>query len=164
MAKGSGGTRGTNSRTAHPPKERDWFQESQRAKANALDIADSLKGNPLRFHSDNGISMKVELTKSDLKTIVSKATSDNKFNTFKNTLAKDIPGFLKKAKYEGWREVIEGKHPEAAYFAYYSREYKEKAYLCVRKMKGGFFKPYAIINQAMFNAEIGKLRKGKPPE
>lgn len=60
--------------------------------------------------------------------------------------------------------MIEGKHPEAAYFAYYSRELGAKAYLCMRKMKGGKFKPYAIINDDMFKTEIGNLRKDKPPE
>ena len=35
--------------------------------------------------------MDVEITKSDLKTIVSKASRDNKFNAIKNALAKDIP-------------------------------------------------------------------------
>ena len=49
--------------------------------------------------------MDVEITKSDLKTIVSKNTQDNRFNAFKNKLAQDIRGFLEKAQYEGWREV-----------------------------------------------------------
>ena len=63
-------------------------------------------------------------------------------------------------EYEGWREVIPGKHPETAFFAYYSRELDSKAYLCVRKMKNsGIFKPYAIIDQKTFDAEIQNLRK-----
>ena len=62
--------------------------------------------------------------------------------------------------YEGWREVIPGKHPETAFFAYFSRELGGKAYLCVRKIKStGLFKPYAIIDQKMFDAEIGNLKK-----
>ena len=40
--------------------------------------------------------MEVEITKSDLKTIVSKASRDNKFNAIKNALAKDIPSYLRK--------------------------------------------------------------------
>lgn len=56
--------------------------------------------------------MRVEITKSDLKTIVSKASRDNKFNAIKNALAKDIPGFLKKSEYIGWRTVKEGKYEE----------------------------------------------------
>ena len=60
-------------------------------------MADSLRDNPLRFTVTNGITMDVEVTKSDLKTIVSKNT--------------------------------------------------------------GLFKPYAIIDQAMFDAEIQNLRK-----
>ena len=99
-------------------------------------------------------------TKSDLKTIVSKNTQDNRFNAFKNKVAQDIRGFLEKSVYEGWREVIPGKHPETAFFAYFSRELGGKAYLCVRKIKStGVFKPYAIIDQKTFDAEIQNLRK-----
>ena len=66
---------------------------------------------------------------------------DNRFNAFKNKVAQDIRGFLEKAVYEGWREVIPGKHPETAFFAYFSRELGGKAYLCVRKIKNtGLFK------------------------
>ena len=104
--------------------------------------------------------MDVEVTKSDLKTIVSKNTQDNRFNAFKNKVAQDIKGFIEKANYEGWREVIPGKHPETAYFAYFSRELGSKAYLCIRKIKNtGLFKPYAIIDQKTFDAEIKNLRK-----
>ena len=140
--------------------EEDFFNESKRLRAEALILADTLKDHPLRFKIVNEIAMEVEITKSDLKTIVSKNTQDNRFNAFKNKLAQDIRGFLEKAKYEGWREVIPGKHPETAFFAYYSRELGSKAYLCVRKMKNsGIFKPYAIIDQKTFDAEIQNLRK-----
>lgn len=159
MAKASGGTR-----SQRPKKERNWYEESLRLKTDTLKIADSLKGNPMRFSTDNKLKMEVEMTKSDLKTIVNKATSDNKFNAIKNKLAQDIPGFIKKGTYVGWREVEEGKHPEAAYFSYYSRSLGAKAYLCLRKMRGGVFKPYAIINQTIFEHEIGNVRKDKPPE
>ena len=123
-------------------------------------MAEALKDNPMRFVITNGIRMDVEVTKSDLKTIVSKNTQDNRFNAFKNKVAQDIRGFIEKAHYEGWREVIPGKHPETAFFAYFSRELGGKAYLCVRKIKNtGLFKPYAIIDQKMFDAEIGNLQK-----
>lgn len=145
-------------------KLRDWYQESQRLKIETLRIAESLKGQPIHFEIENGIRMLVEMTKSDLKTIVNKATSDNKFNALKNKFAQDIPGFIKKGQYLGWRNVIDGKHPEAAFFVYYNRQLNTKAYLCLRKMKGGFFKPYAIINEEMFNFEKQALRKDKPPE
>ena len=119
----------------------------------------NVTGDSPLSHS-NGITMDVEVTKSDLKTIVSKNTQDNRFNAFKNKVAQDIRGFIEKAKYEGWREVIPGKHPETAYFAYFSRELGAKAYLCVRRIKNtGLFKPYAIIDQTMFDAEIQNLRK-----
>lgn len=144
-------------------KDEDFYAESRRLRAETLLIADTLKDNPLRFTIENGIIMEVEITKSDLKTIVSKNTQDNRFNAFKNKIAQDLPGFLKKAKYEGWREVVSGKHPETAFFAYYSRELGSKAYLCVRKIKNtGLFKPYAIIDQQTFDAEITNLHKEKP--
>lgn len=99
-----------------------------------------------------------------MKTIVSKKTTDNRFNAFKNLLTKDIKGFIKKAKYEGWRETSQKKHVETAYLVYYSREWGAKAYLCVRRMKSsGVFKPYAIINEQMFSHDVGSLNKGKPP-
>lgn len=140
--------------------EEDYFNESKRFRAETLLIADTLKDCPMRFTITNVITMDVEITKSDLKTIVSKNTQDNRFNAFKNKVAQDIRGFLEKSVYEGWRDVIPGKHPETAFFAYFSRELGEKAYLCVRKIKNtGLFKPYAIIDQKMFDAEIGNLRK-----
>ena len=140
--------------------QEDYYIESKRLRAETIQIADTLKDNPLRFTITNGITMDVEITKSDLKTIVSKNTQDNRFNAFKNKLAQDLKGFIEKAEYEGWREVLPGKHPETAYFAYFSRELREKAYLCIRKIRNtGLFKPYAIIDQKTFDAEIHKIRK-----
>ena len=107
--------------------------------------------------------MEVEITKSDLKTIVSKASRDNKFNAIKNALAKDIPSYLQKSEYIGWRTVTDGKHEESAYFAYFNREFSVRTVLAMRKMKnGGPYKPYAIIDQHAFDATIGELKKGTP--
>ena len=143
--------------------DEDFYAASKRLRAETIRMANTLKERPLRFTIENGIKMDVEITKSDLKTIVSKNTQDNRFNAFKNKLAQDIPGFLEKSKYEGWREVIPGKHPETAYFAYYSQELDTKVYLCIRRMKNtGLFKPYAIIDQKTFDAELQNLRKEKP--
>ena len=140
--------------------EEEYYIESKRLRAEVIRMADALKDNPLRFTVTNGITMDVEITKSDLKTITSKNTQDNRFNAFKNMVARDIKGFIEKATYEGWRAVIPGKHPEAAFFAYFSRELGGKAYLCIRKIKNtGLFKPYAIIDQKTFDAEIRDLRK-----
>ena len=140
--------------------QEDYYNESKRLRSEVMRMADALRDNPMCFTITNGITMKVEITKSDMKTIVSKNTQDNRFNAFKNLLARDIKGFLEKSEYEGWREVIPGKHPETAFFAYYSRQLGAKAYLCVRKIKNtGLFKPYAIIDQNTFNAEIRNLRK-----
>ena len=143
--------------------QEDFYIESKRLRAETIQIADALKDRPIRFTITNGITMDVEITKSDIKTIVSKNTQDNRFNAFKNKLAQDLKSFLEKAEYEGWREVIPGKHPETAYFAYFSRELGERAYLCIRKIKNtGLFKPYAIIDQKTFDAEPQNIRKEKP--
>ena len=144
--------------------ENYYYKESKRLRNEVLLQAETLKGNPLRVRIDNGIKMNVEITKSDLRTLVGKNTRSNKFNAIKNALARDIIGYLYKAEYLGWRSVIEGKHPEAAYFAYYSRELGAKTILCMRRMAdGGMYKPYAIISQQMFDAEVGHLQKDTQP-
>jgi hypothetical protein len=143
--------------------QEDYYKESKRIRAEVLQEAEFLKGNPMRFTISNGITMEVEITKSDLRTLVGKSTRSNKFNAIKNALARDIVGYLNQAEYLGWRTVIEGKHPEAAYFAYYSRELGARTILCMRRMAdGGMYKPYAIISQQMFDAEVKNLKKGTP--
>lgn len=80
-----------------------------------------------------------------------------------DALAKDIPGFLKKSEYIGWRTVKEGKHEESAYFAYFDRDLGVRTVLAMRKMKNhGPYKPYAIIDKFSFEATIGELKKGTP--
>jgi hypothetical protein len=141
----------------------DFYRESKRLRKEVLQMADALKYSPLRFTITNEITMEVEITKSDLKTIVSKASRDNKFNAIKNALTKDIPSFLKKSKYLGWRYVKDGKHEESAYFAYFDRKIGVRTILAMRKMKnGGPYKPYAIIDQYVFENSIGELQKGTP--
>ena len=141
----------------------DFYLESKRLRKEVLQMADALKYSPLRFTITNEITMEVEITKSDLKTIVSKASRDNKFNAIKNALTKDIPSFLKKSKYLGWRYVKDGKHEESAYFAYFDRKIGVRTILAMRKMKnGGPYKPYAIIDQYVFENSIGELQKGTP--
>ena len=141
----------------------DFYRESKRLRKEVLQMADALKYSPLRFTITNEITMEVENTKSDLKTIVSKASRDNKFNAIKNALTKDIPSFLKKSKYLGWRYVKDGKHEESAYFAYFDRKIGVRTILAMRKMKnGGPYKPYAIIDQYVFENSIGELQKGTP--
>ena len=141
----------------------DFYIESKRIRSEVLQMADALKGKPLRFTITNVITMDVEITRSDLKTIVSKASRDNKFNAIKNALAKDIPSYLEKGEYLGWRYVQNGKHEESAYFAYFDRELGVKTILIMRKMKnGGPYKPYAIIDQYVFDNNIGELQKGTP--
>jgi hypothetical protein len=141
----------------------DFYRESKRLRKEVLQMADALKYSPLRFTITNEITMDVEITRSDLKTIVSKASRDNKFNAIKNALTKDIPSFLKKSKYLGWRYVKDGKHEESAYFAYFDRKIGVRTILAMRKMKnGGPYKPYAIIDQYVFENSIGELQKGTP--
>lgn len=48
--------------------EEEYYIESKRLRAEVMQIADALKDNPLRFTVTNGITMEVEITKSDLKT------------------------------------------------------------------------------------------------
>jgi hypothetical protein len=76
--------------------EEEYYIESKRLRAEVIRMADALKDNPLRFTVTNGITMDVEITKSDLKTITSKNTQDNRFNAFKNMVARDIKGFIEK--------------------------------------------------------------------
>ena len=63
--------------------QEDYYLESKRIRSEVLQLAEQLKGHPLRFIITNGITMRVEITKNDLKTIVSKNVSDNKFNAIK---------------------------------------------------------------------------------
>ena len=141
----------------------DFYQESKRLRKEVLLQAEVLKEHPLHFTITNGITMNVEITKSDLKTIVSKASRDNKFNAIKNALAKDIPAYLRKSKYLGWRTIKEGKHEESAYFAYFDRKLGVRTILAMRKMKnGGPYKPYAIIDQYAFENNVSELQKGTP--
>lgn len=143
--------------------EEDYYLESKRLRAEVLLHAEILKEHPMRFTITNGIKMDVEITKSDLKTIVSKASRSNKFNAIKNALAKDILSYLQKGEYLGWRTVKEGKHEECAYFVYFNREIGVKTILVMRKMKnGGPYKPYAIIDEFVFDATVGELQKGTP--
>ena len=62
--------------------EEEYYYESRRLRAETMLMADTLRDNPLRFTITNGITMDVEVTKSDLKTIVSKNTQDNRFNVY----------------------------------------------------------------------------------
>lgn len=143
--------------------EDEYYKESKRLRAEVLAQADDLKDHPLRFIITNGITMEVEITKTDLKTIVSKASRDNKFNAIKNALAKDIRSYLEKGEYIGWRTVAEGKHGESAYFAYFDRKIGVRTVLTMRKMKnGGPYKPYAIIDDYTFSATEELLQKGTP--
>jgi hypothetical protein len=85
------------------------------------------------------------------------------FSIFFVPLAKDIPGYLEKGEYIGWRTVVEGKHSESAYFAYFDREIGVQTVLVMRKIKnGGPYKPYAIIDAYTFSATKELLQKGTP--
>ena len=138
----------------------DYYVESKRLRREVLLIAEQLKDQPLRFIITNEITMRVEITKTDLKTLVSKNVRDNKFNAIKNALAKDIPGYLAKAEYLGWRPVAEGKHIESAYFAYFSRELGCRTILCMRRIADGdIYKPYAIIDEHTFEMGSSELQK-----
>ncbi|MBR5908133.1 MAG: hypothetical protein IKZ50_07075 [Bacteroidales bacterium] len=154
-------------RSVGSEKEKDstqyYYEMARKARAEALAIADTFKGNPQRFRIHNVIFMDVEVSKQDIKTIVSKDTGDAKFNFIKNEAAKDIKGFLEKAIYEGWAEVIKGKHPESAFFVYYSKRSRRKMTLCVRKIIDiQRFKPYAIIPYIKLKKRLKEIKKGIP--
>ena len=82
-------------------------------RTEVLQQADALKGHPLRVIVKNVITMDVEVTKSDLRTLVGKSTCSNKFNAIKNALARDIIGYLNKAENLTKRNsVLMGRLPE----------------------------------------------------
>lgn len=57
--------------------QEDYYLESKRIRNEVLQLAEQLKGHPLRFIITNGITMRVEITKNDLKTIVSNLENKN---------------------------------------------------------------------------------------
>lgn len=57
--------------------EEDYYVESKRIRKEVLEMAEVLKECPLRFTITNGITMDVEITKSDLKTVLGKNVRSN---------------------------------------------------------------------------------------
>jgi len=55
-----------------PRTAEEYYLESKRLREETIRMADALKDHPIRFVVTNVITMDVEITKSDLKTIVSK--------------------------------------------------------------------------------------------
>ena len=125
----------------------DYYKESKRLRQEVLELAELLKNHPMRFTITNVITMNVEI----LKTVVSKNVRNNKFNAIKNALARNIPGYLRKAEYLGWRPIAEDKHFESAYFAYFSRELGCKTFLCMRKLAdSNVYKPMPLLMSTPF--------------
>ena len=50
----------------------EYYIESKRIRNEVLLMAEALKEHSMRFTITNGITMDVEITKSDLKTVLSK--------------------------------------------------------------------------------------------
>ena len=50
----------------------EYYIESKRIRNEVLLMAEALIEHPMRFTITNGITMDVEITKSDLKTVLSK--------------------------------------------------------------------------------------------
>lgn len=164
MAKGSGGTR-----TIYPDSKTDESSSLEtpfeRTKNELLSFANSLKGDARIVKFNNVIEGELEISKADIKTIAYKNAQDNDFNIGKNILALDIPNFISNSTFLGWAYPIQGKHPESAYFAYYSRTMNKEFILCLRKMKSsGRFKPYEIIDRKKFNHDMNTrtIYKEKP--
>ena len=63
--------------------EEEYYIESKRIRKEVLEMAEVLKEHPMRFTITNGITMNVEITKSDLKTVLGKNVRNNKFNAIK---------------------------------------------------------------------------------
>ena len=57
--------------------DEEYYIESKRLRNEVLKQAEQLKGHPMRFIITNHITMRVEITKTDLKTIVSKNVGDD---------------------------------------------------------------------------------------
>ena len=68
--------------------EEDFYIESKRIRKEVLEMAETLKEHPLRFTITNGITMDVEITKSDVKTVLRKNVRNNKFNASISELRK----------------------------------------------------------------------------
>lgn len=62
--------------------EEDYYVESKRIRKEVLEMAEVLKECPLRFTITNGITMDVEITKSDLKTVLGKNAGTGVINDF----------------------------------------------------------------------------------
>lgn len=144
--------------------DKDYYSESKRLRKEALTLAESLTNHPVVFEIDKGFPMVVELSKTDIKTMVSKNTSDDKFNAVKNALIQDVKGYLLKAKYVGWRKTVDKKHQETAYFVYFNRKLGANTYMALRRIKTtGRYKPYVIVDQRTYDFIEKYIIKGKPP-
>jgi hypothetical protein len=158
MAKTSGGIRPIR-------KVVDYDKKNEQIRKETLDWANSITKKPINFRVTNGIEMDVEVSKSDIKRLVIKSTDDAKFNAIKNKLAQDVKGYIKKAKYVGWRETEPNKHFESAYFVYYNRTLGANTYLSLRRMKNSnIYKPYMIMDEKTFNANKHKIKTKMPPK
>ncbi len=142
-------------------KESNWFL----SQTELLNYGEFLKDHPIIIPFSNVIDGELEVTKRDIKILAYKNIPDAEFNTEKNKLAQDIHRFIATADFLGWADTIPGKHPEAAYFIYYSKVTKREFILCLRKMKSTRrFKPYAIISREKFNIDLKgrEIHKEKP--
>ncbi len=158
MAKTSGGIRPIQ-------KTVDYDKKNEQVRKETLEWADSIANKPIRFSITNGIKMDVEVSKADIKKLVYKSIKDSKFNAIKNKLAQDVKGYIKKAKYVGWRETEPNKHFESAYFVYYNRTLGANTYLSLRRMKNSnIYKPYMIMDTKTFNENKDKIKTKMPPK
>ena len=138
----------------------NYYELSKQKRREALEIAEKYKNNPLEFEIHNGVDGIVQVTKSDIRTIIGKNTTDDKFNAKKNEFAKDLKSFIEKAEYMGYREVEDGKHKEADIFIYHKVVDGEDFYLCTRRLtENGIYKPYAIINKRYFDYNAKNIKK-----
>lgn len=155
MSKASGGTRMVAPSGIKTRTKDEYWAEAKRLRELLIEKASYLKNNPITRSFSNAIEGTLEITYSDVKRLVNKNTSDNKFNAFKNVLAQDYEHIIDKGHYEGYSLPDEGHHEEAIYFAYYSRKYKANAYVVLKKMHGTKkFKLHAIEDEHTYSYRV----------
>ena len=163
MAKGNGTTRNS---TPVSPKGlagnaiQSGSESQQIANAQILENASSQIGS---YTFTNEISGTYEVTRKDLRNLIHKIGQDKDLAEIKTEVANNIRSIVETGEYVGWSAPDDGKHPEVAYFAYYSKELSKKVYLGMRFMKSEkTFKPYAIYSEDGFKERVNKIEKGKP--
>lgn len=112
---------------------------------------------------NNGIKGVLNISKKDIRNLKWETGKDRNLRGKKEELATKVLDVVVNGQYEGWAYPDEGKHSETAFFSYFSKEYGEKVYLALRKLKtDNVYKPYAFYNEDGFRLRKDKIKKGEP--